>query len=610
MISVFAVVLLLHVLVFARALVLYPQLFAEFFYDRGGFWRWVQATLTDRVGLGPLNVLPAVALGVGLLLWLALILRAGSPVRRHPVKIAAVPAALGLVLLGLYFRPVADHNQGPNLLIIAADSVRPDRLSADGYFRPTSPALDRLAREGTFFDHAFSQLPRTFPAWVSLLTGEYPIHHGITSMFPSVADRQKDFQALPQLLAARGYATVALADYAGDIFPRIDLGFQQVDAPTFNLNSLAELRGLEIHTHLLPYIANSAGRRLFPTLKGFATLVDPALVERDARGWLRRLKGRDRFMLTIFMSCTHFPYSPPWPYYRAWTDPSYRGLSKYSKINKINADEQITAEDIRQINAIFDGAIRATDEAVGGILQALKDLGLSDRTVVVFTSDHGENLYEGDALQGHGDHLRYDYSLRTPLIIMAPGLKPAGRVTSRVRSIDLFPTLLELLDVPAPTRKTLPLPPGMAAVSLVPAMRGEPQPDLPVYSETGIWFIDRGPGFFQHKRLPYPDVTHICAFEEHYNNDIVVRDNWKDYIETAKHRMLLADNLKVIYCPTPRGIEWELYDLAADPGEKTNLADSRPEQLALMKTKLFAFLRTRPGWTIAGDFYLPAQAAP
>ena len=90
----------------------------------------------------------------------------------------------------------------------------------------------------------------------------------------------------------------------------------------------------------------------------------------------------------------------------------------------------------------------------------------------------------------------------------------------------------------------------------------------------------------------------------------MVRDEWKDYIETAKHRMLIADNLKVIYCPTPRGVEWELYDLAADPGETTNLAGTRPEQLAAMKAKLFAFLLTRPGWTIVGDYFLPPRVSP
>lgn len=599
-------VLSVHTLIFARGLVKYPQLYAEFMYDKGGFWRWVQVTMTDSIGLTPVNVILAVVLIIGLGLWVVMLLRPGSPIRRHPKATLAVLAIAVLALLGFYFRPVSDRNRGPNLLLIAADSVRPDRLSVGGYSRPTSPRLDQMAAEGVFFDHAYSQLPRTFPAWVSLLTGEYPIHHGITSMFPSVADRQKDFQALPEILAASGYTTVALADYAGDIFPRIDLGFQHIDAPNFNLNSLAELRGLEIHTHLLPYISNHTGRKLFPTLLGFASLVDPDLVERDARDWLKRLKGEERFMLAIFMSCSHFPYSPPWPYYRLWTDPGYRGLSKYSKINKINADEKLAPEDIQQINGIFDGAIRATDAAVGRMLDDLKDLGLDESTIVVFLSDHGENIYERDAQMGHGDHLRYSYSLRTPLIIRAPNFEPVGRIAGRVRSVDLFPTLLELLGELAPQRNRHALPAGMAAQSLVPAMRGAALPDLPVYAETGLWFIDRGPGFFQKQRLPYPDVTKICFFEEYYHNDIVVRDNWKDFTETAKHRMLIADNWKVIYCPTPRGIEWELYDLAADPDETTNLAGSRPDRLEVMRRKLFDFMLTRPGWTITGDYYLPA----
>jgi len=164
--------------------------------------------------------------------------------------------------------------------------------------------------------------------------------------------------------------------------------------------------------------------------------------------------------------------------------------------------------------------------------------------------------------------------------------------------------------VARPKRDLPALPSGMAAESLVPAMKGAVLPDRPVYAETGLWFIDRGPGFFQQKRLPYPDVTKICFFEEYYHNDIVVRDNWKDFTETAKHRMLIADKWKVIYCPTPRGIEWELYDLAADPEETTNLAGSRPEELEVMKRRLFDFMLTRPGWTMVGDYYLPAGDQP
>lgn len=604
-------ILLVHALAFARSMTLYPQLYAEFMYEKGGAWRALQTLCTDRIGLTPINAALAALMIMGLMFWvtgardrLPAAARAAGRGRARYAVIAA--AAVVAVVAGVRLWPTPMRNHGPNLLILAADSIRPDRLSISGYPRDTSPALDALARRGARFDNAYVQLPRTFPSWVSILTGQYPWQTGITTMFPPVLARQRPFAALPRLLAERGYATAVVADYAGDIFPRIDLGFQHIDAPTFALPTLAQIRGLEIHTHVLPYLSNRWGRELFPVLKEFASLGNPAFVARDVEGRLRTMRGRDRFMMAVFMSCTHFPYSPPWPYYRRYTDTHYSGLSKYNKINRINVAEEVTAADVAQVNGLFDGAIRATDDAVAAILAALKADGLADNTVVVFLADHGENLYEGDAMQGHGDHLRHPYSLKFPLIIADPRRRDDGKtVTARVREIDLFPTLLELMGQPAPPADPG-LPPGFAARSLV-SYLDRPGPDLPVYAETGLWFIHDGPGFFQRQRLHYPDVTVICGFEEHYHQEIVLKDEWRDFTEIAKDRMLIDAGWKVIYSPLPDGVKWELYDLNHDPGENHDLAAEQPLELGRLQYKLIAFLRTRPGWSFEGGYFVPSK---
>ncbi|HUT55050.1 MAG TPA: sulfatase [bacterium] len=596
------IILVLHVLVFARAVVLYPQLFTEFMYEKGGFWKQLQIFLTDRVGLAPLDAALVLVLAAGFALWAAAVASSwkGQGVLRRRLGIAASTAAAAFIFGALlWWWPAPITNHGPNLIIIGADSIRPDHLSAYGYGRDTSPALKELADAGVRFDQAYVQLPRTFPSWVSLLTGEYPFSHGITTMFPSVADRQKEFHALPGILRDRGWTTTAVADYAGDIFPRIDLGFQYVDAPDFNFRTLGTMRGLEIHTHLLPYLANPWGRELFPILKEFASLGNPAFVERDVKKWLRRFRGRDRFMMAVFFSATHFPYSPPWPYYHRYAEPGYQGLSKYSKFNRINVEENITDDDLRQINAVFDGAIRATDDAVAGIMEALRDDGLADNTIVVFLTDHGENLYENGNGMGHGDHLRGPCSLRIPLIIHDPRQRFAVKaVAERVREIDLMPTLLDLVGLPAPA--------GLPAVSLRPLMEGKARGlDLPVYAETGLWFVHDGPGFFQKERIRYPDVTGICWFEDFYNNEIVRREEWEGLTELAKHRALIEGDYKVIYVPLPDRVKWELYDLSSDPEERHDLAAERPAELERMKQDLFKLLLTRPGWTVAGGYYVP-----
>jgi arylsulfatase A-like enzyme len=604
---VLATLFLVHGLILARAVVLYPQLFSEFMYEAGGFWKEVQIILTDSVGLWPIRAALWLLAGAGFFIWAGSmwsIWKAhGSESARTKAKItAAFLICIAMLLTLIRVFPSPHNNRGPNLLILCADSIRPDRLSSYGYHRETSPALDRLAENGVRFEEVYAQLPRTFPSWLSMLTGKYPFQHGITSMFPTVADRQKDFNALPAMLKDKGWATAVVADSAGDIFPRIELGFDYVDAPGFNFQTLGKMHGLEIHTHLLPYIANPIGREIFPILKEFANLGNPAFVGREVKHRLKEFLREERFMLAAFFSGTHFPYSPPWPYYRMYTAPGYRGLSKYSKFNKINVEEVITDQDIRQIGAVFDGAIRATDDAVAGIMEALEDYGLDKNTVIVFIADHGENLYEHEYMMGHGEHLRGRYSLKIPLIIYDPRREyPVRVVRSRLRSIDLMPTLLDLLEMPIPE--------GLPAVSLKPLMEGAPDNlDLPVYAETGLWFVQDGPGFFQRQRIRYPDVTGVCWFEPHYDYEVVIRDDWQDFTEVAKHRMLIHGDYKVIYNPLPDGVKWELYDLSKDPEERHDLSGERPAELEGMKKELFDLILQRPGWTVAGDYYLPEEA--
>ena len=102
-----------------------------------------------------------------------------------------------------------------NVLVLAADSLRADRLDPK-----IAPNLAALAAKGTRFDRAYVSIPRTFPSWVTILTGRHGHHHGIRSMFPTWEDRAKDFDALPQRLAQAGWSTGVVSDYAGDIFGR------------------------------------------------------------------------------------------------------------------------------------------------------------------------------------------------------------------------------------------------------------------------------------------------------------------------------------------------------------------------------------------------------
>ena len=180
----------------------------------------------------------------------------------------------------------------------------------------------------------------------------------------------------------------------------------------------------------------------------------------------------------------------------------------------------------------YDGEIAFTDRAIGHLLSGLESLGMAEQTVVVLFSDHGEEFGDhGGIAHGHTLHREL---LHIPLIIRAPGFA-ARRVSAPVRQVDVMPTVLELLGLPVPE--------GLEGTSLVPAMRGEPLPDLPVLGE------------LRQSRL--------------HRSDSLQRGGWKLLVDRAQQRTAL-------------------YDLTRDPGEHEDVAASHPERVRAMRDELEA----------------------
>ncbi|MGH7296321.1 MAG: sulfatase-like hydrolase/transferase, partial [Polyangiaceae bacterium] len=309
-----------------------PPLYADAWYARGALRRTVQVLATDVLGPG----------GVVALWFAVLALFFAGPVsrwREWPPRLsrwgrrladvgAVSGSALVLLLLVLTIPTAgaAPSDARPNVLVLAADSLRADRLDPR-----TAPHLSALAEHGTRFDRAYVSLPRTFPSWVTILTGRHPHHHGIRNMFPRWEERAKDFDALPERLARAGYATGVVSDYAGDVFSRVDLGFGLVDAPEFDFRQLVRQRALERETPLMPFLHSRLGRVAFPVMREMNDAADPGMLARDAVRAMRRLEGHGPFFLVVFFSTAHFPYAAPAPYYRRFTDPAYRGRYKYDR---------------------------------------------------------------------------------------------------------------------------------------------------------------------------------------------------------------------------------------------------------------------------------------
>jgi arylsulfatase A-like enzyme len=577
-----------------------PSLYVDAWYAHGGLRRTVQVLATDVLGPGgviALAVLAAVAwIGGSPSQWLDRGARLVHLVRSRPWETAGVAAVL--VCLAPLTRvpaasaaPAADASH-PNVIVLAADSLRNDRLDAR-----TAPHLTALAARGTRFDSAYVSLPRTFPSWVTLLTGRYPHHHGIRSMFPTWAERAHDFDALPERLARAGYTTAVVSDYAGDIFSRIDLGFGTVDVPEFDFRQLVRQRALEREAPLMPFLHTHGGRSAFPVMREMNDAADPAMLARDAIRTMRRLESRGPFFLVVFFSTAHFPYAAPWPYYRRFTDPAYRGRYKYDRPVGLGSDGPADARDQAQVRGLYDGAVSAIDDAAQWMIDALESDGAAGRTVVVVTADHGETLWDNGHGVGHGDHLFGDEGTHVPLAIIDPRHPQPRREPTITRDVDLAPTLYALTGVDAPT--------DLDGRSLVPALDGQALAARPAYAETGLWFTEDIPGLPSELRLPYPGIARLTEVDTQHGDEIVLSGAMRPLTIVAKHRMVRDGRWKLLYVPTRTGAHWMLFDTAEDPAEMHDVSAAHPDILARMQGQLWAWMREDPDMTEHGGYLVP-----
>ena len=502
-------------------------------------------------------------------------------------------------------RPAAEKR--PNILLIAVDSLRGD-VVGDGALTPN---IDRFALQGTRFTHAFTVMPRTFPAWATILTGQYPHTHGIRHMFPQPGTHDTIEGTVAQQLSRAGYRTAVFSDHAGDVFTRADFGFQHVDAPEFTLKSNVRLGGLKLHVHLMPYIVDVLKGAWTPELMANERLGDPAWLTERALSWIagdgQPVEDREKpFFATVFYSAGHFPFASPAPFYRKYTDPQYRGRSRFHKeayAKPLEGEARLAEE--RHLRHLFLGALAASDHAIGDLLKRLDRAGMLADSLVIITADHGENLYEHGLGVGHGDHLYGLAALHVPLIVrLPPNLERTSggkrRWVSResVRLVDIAPTIM------AQTKLASKVP--MEGVDLTPYTRATNKPlsSLPAFAETGLWFYPP-----ETDRLEGKMIRFASGFEAFRPEP----ETWKIYLDPsfeetavmAKHRMLLENDRKLLYIPTRDGVRWEMYDPYRDPGETQNLVEREPQRFAEMKNRLLEWMLRDPQMVRIGDYVLP-----
>jgi arylsulfatase A-like enzyme len=568
----------------------HPHLYAATLYERSAVTRWLLLAVSGtppQVFQWGAAVLPALAVT-------ALLARATWRVRGQVVAVGGAVAVVVLLVTGGRVRagppPSRPEEQAGrwNLVILSADGLRPDHFSGNGYPRPTTPNIDRLLREGTQFRETVVQVPRTAPSWTTLLTsqwaGEHPIRHTLVGR----EARSQPLTTLATALNGAGWWTAVVADYAGDHFSRLDFGFQHVEAPAFQFPDLIRQRMLITHVALLPWTALVPG--LFPERGQFPELTDPAPLLGRVRRTLDGLPHDAPFALVVFGSTPHFPYAAPWPEEGRFVAPDYAGPWRFGTTPRMEVppgEPPPTAADVQALVANYDAAVRAFDGLVGDVRAELERRGLWERTLVVVLADHGEHLAEADRGVGHGEHLRGDAALRIPFVLRMPGQVAEGTtVEQRARSLDVAPTLLDLLGVPAPERFR-----GRSLAPLVrPGARGLTLPDMPALVETDLWFSDRDGQPYQRVRISYPWVYETATVEPE-SGDIALKPEWEAPVQRAKHRGLYLGRWKLLELPTPGGVKVELYDVVADPEEAHEVSAQHPDVVRMLREVL---ARERP----------------
>lgn len=373
------------------------------------------------------------------------------------------------------------------MVLISLDTLRADHLELYGYSRPTAPHLTELAGEAVVFDHAVAQSAHTSAS-----------HHSLyTSQYPTLAD--PDDPHLVELFRDAGYRTAGITG-GGKLSARFgfDRGFDEY----------REIR--------------------FGFRESIQTIEE----------WLAVDRGNEPYFLFLHTYGMHTPYTPSAPFDRMFTG-DYAGSVKPEETGDLLASivegeptRQLEEADRDYIVALYDGAIRETDQYLGRIFEALDESPSWDwqRDVVVLFSDHGEEFWDHGSVL-HGRTL-YEELIHVPLILRLPGGSPRGRVPETVMLIDIAPTLLGLANLDRPA--------AFLGRDLVPLIRRDPAV----------------PATFQHAIS-------------------LTTGGWRSVqLQSKKYIMSRPQETEM------------LFDLDEDPGETRTLHESEPEIAADLRRLL------------------------
>ncbi|MAE71381.1 MAG: sulfatase [Gemmatimonadetes bacterium] len=433
----------------------------------------------------------------------------------------------------------------PNVAILLLDCARADRLSCYGHRRPTTPRIDRLAEESTLFERAVSPSIWTLESVTSLFTGLYPTQHQTHYGQPNL---DRSVPTLAQWLADLGYETrsatrnpwiVPETGLTRGFDTAIDIRAAARMGPMAKWARKAAAAGLPLGA------IRNAWQALNSRIEARMHDAGASRINTSIEQWLdAREQSRPFFLFVDYMEA-HGPYSAP-EVDRFRFLPEGVDRETLSRVPleswTYHADPSLlTPENLQILDGLYSGALSYLDRKIGEVVDLFERKGILDDTVLVITADHGENLGE-HGLVGH-NYCVYDTLAHVPLICRYPGAFPRGlRADRLVQSIDLLPTLEEILSSAAPEHSSR----SRQGVSLVGgASEGDSRRHALIeYLEPNLDLI----------RARRPDVD-LSEFDRAWR---AIRDErWK--LARASDGTL------------------ELYDLENDSGETNELSNVHPE---------------------------------
>ena len=433
--------------------------------------------------------------------------------KRTPRR-SRIPQLIGVLLLviGVYAmcRDSTGSRARPNVVIVVLDTARWDRFGFMGYTRDISPGIDALAAEGVVFNQAYTTCFWTLPSHASLFTGKSPTVAQSTS---ETEQLPKQNLTLAEILNRHGYETFGASSNA---WISIGNGFSQ------GFENYAQGWGQESQR-------------------------PEDVVVRETLGWLNSRGEDDRpFFLFVNLTFPHLPYQPSPPVLEEWISPEHnrddvlRVGSVTNMWGHFTGERRLSPADLEILGELYDGEIVESDIATMKIIEGIRSLGELDNTIVIITSDHGENLGE----HGMIDHAisMYETTIRIPMMIRYPPRLKAGQRADLVSLIDVMPTVLDLCDLPA----------------------AEPE---------GSW----APAL----SLFDPDRTEartvIAENERPNQNAIILSKDYPDFDRSKIDHSMRAIRMGRYKLIRDGDNPLMLFDLLNDPDELNNIADEKPD---------------------------------